>query len=142
MKTFKKSRKRSLLCSPHLWRLGVFFGVVVVVSMVFVVSMIVDVSMNIVVVVFVVVVVDFGGTGVPCSTAPLEVGRCLCSCFDHTLEGWALSLFSFVLGAGCPKVFVLVDYCPEVFCSPGFRPPREVGGASMMPRAPAGVGKR
>ena len=69
--------------------------VVVVVSVVLTVSMILSVSMILVVVVFVVVVFDVGGAGVPCSTAPLEVGRYHCFCFNLTLEGWALSLFSF-----------------------------------------------
>ena len=52
-------------------------------------------------------------------TTPLKVGRCLC--FDRTLGGWSLSLL---------LVF------------PGFRAPREAGAASMMPRTPAGVGRR
>ena len=31
---------------------------------------------------------------------------------------------------------------PRFLCSPGFRPPRDAGVASMMPHVPAGVGRR
>ena len=67
------------------------------------------------------------------------------------------SLFLFSFRAGCPKVFLLFRPHPwrlgVVFpfelvaprtccCFLGFSPPREAGAASMLPRAPAGVGQR
>ena len=92
-------------------------------SMVLVVSMIL-VCMNLAVsMIFVVVVFDV-------LTAPLKVGRFLC--FDRTLGGWALSLFCFLLELAVSKFL----------CSLGFFPPRESGARSMMPCAPAGVGRR
>ena len=153
-------RRRILLRLPHPWRLGVFFvvGVFVVVVVFFFFFTAASFVSVLVFVLFrfdrtlwrlgIVFVSDFVFTAasfasvfvfvfrfpwswlpwglVVVSTAPFEVGRCLCFCFPWI---WL------------PRGLSLELVAPRLLCSLGFRPPREAGEASMMQRAPAGVGR-
>ena len=59
-----------------------------------------------------------------------------------TAASFASVVVVVLLGALFAPRFVLEACCTIVVVFPGvFRPPKEAGAASMMPRAPSGVGQ-